>query len=202
MLGKSSGKEVPAKPAESAGTGARNLSVISSGMRVEGNCTTHGYVRIEGAVVGNVVAAGVELAQSGSVDGDIHLIEGADVGRAFLIGGRVNGTVRATHVEVQKSGHVDNGVVADEAVIQGHVRGGVLARKRLALEESAIVEGDVRADRLSLKEGGRVNGTIRMGELTEKDALPSARPIKVVSDPGAEVKEGAPAARVAAGGGA
>jgi cytoskeletal protein CcmA (bactofilin family) len=59
---------------------------------------------------------------------------------------------------------VNGGVVADEAVIHGRVHGGVQARTRLALEESAEVEGDVLARRLALKEGGRVNGNIRMGD--------------------------------------
>jgi len=72
--------------------------------------------------------------------------------------------VRAGRVEIRKGGSVSGGVVANEAVVQGKVRGGVQARTRLALDESAEVEGDVLAKRLALKEGGKVNGTIRMGD--------------------------------------
>jgi cytoskeletal protein CcmA (bactofilin family) len=149
----------------SADLGAANLSVISKEMHVEGDCTTEGRLRVEGHITGNVTANGIELLSSGSVDGDVSLPKDAQSPQTFVIGGRVAGAVRATHVEVQRTGQVQSGVFADEAVIHGHVHGGVLARKRLALEETAEVEGDVHARRLALKEGGRVNGTIRMGEL-------------------------------------
>ncbi len=43
-----------------------------------------------------------------------------------------------------------------------------MARNRLVLEDTADVEGDVRARRLALKEGGQVNGTIWMGERAMK----------------------------------
>ena len=121
-------------------------------------------MRIEGRVAGNLAASGVELAPGGTVDGDLMATTGSAATKPFVIGGTVSGAVRASRVEVRKGGSVSGGVVADEAVIRGRVRGGVQARTRLALEESAEVEGDVLARRLSLEEGGRVNGTIRMGD--------------------------------------
>ena len=73
------------------------------------------------------------------------------------------------------------GVVADEAVIHGQVHGGILARNRLALEETAEVEGDVHARRLALKEGGQVNGNIHMGD--RADVEPSGKEPAPVADP-------------------
>ena len=59
------------------------------------------------------------------------------------------------------------------------MHGGILARKRLALEETAEVEGDVDARRLALKEGGQVNGTIRMGDRADVESSgKEAEPLK------------------------
>ncbi len=177
MLGKNTDNRETTRRATPVETGSGNLSVISKEMRIEGDCATEGRVRIEGHVAGNVTASGIEVASTGSVDGDVILSEGAKASQAFVIAGRVAGAVRAAQVEVHRTGHVQSGVFADEAVIHGHVHGGVLARRRLALEETAEVEGDVHARRLALKEGGRVNGTIRMGELAEAGEAP-AKPKK------------------------
>jgi cytoskeletal protein CcmA (bactofilin family) len=143
-------------------------------MRISGDCETAGRLRIEGKVTGDVSAGGLEVATSGTVDGDVTAREGADALEAIVIDGRVEGAVRATRVEIRRGGTVNGGVVADEAVVHGHVRGGVLARRRLALEDTAVVEGDVRARRLALKEGGQVNGNIQMGEQAAAELKPKA----------------------------
>ncbi len=159
------------------------LSVISKDMHIEGNCETDGQLRIDGKISGNVTAHGVELAASGSVDGDVIAAEDAKSPQVFIIHGLVTGAVHAAQVEVRLGGRVHGGVVADEAIIHGQVHGGILARKRLALEETAEVEGDVHARRLALKEGGQVNGNISMGaraqlEPPHKKSAPVTDPIE------------------------
>jgi cytoskeletal protein CcmA (bactofilin family) len=146
-----------------------DVSIISNDMVIRGECRTHGRLRVEGRIAGNVAATAIELAPSGSVEGDVFDGNGGKGAATFVIDGRVSGTVRAPRVEIRGRGSVGGGVVADEAVIGGRVRGGVQARVRLALEATAEVEGEVLARRLALEEGGRVNGNIRMGD----DAVPS-----------------------------
>ena len=124
---------------------------------------TDGQLRIDGTISGNVTAHGVELAASGSVHGDVIRSRKYRVAQVFIISGLVGGVVHAAQVEVRRGGKVHGGVVADEAVIYGQVHGGVLARIRLTLEETAEVEGDVHARRLALKEGGQVNGQHQHG---------------------------------------
>jgi len=146
-------------PSEASG----DTSVISRDMSVIGDCSTGGRLRIHGRISGDVTARGLELTSTGSVGGDLIAYEGGD-SHLFVIDGAVEGTVRATRVEVRGNGTVTGGIVADDVVVHGRVRGGILARNRLALEDTAAVEGNVRALRLALKEGGQVNGTIQMGE--------------------------------------
>ena len=175
------GRQVTGRERNTGESGASILSLISKEMRVEGNCETSGQLLIEGKISGNVTAHGIELAASGSVDGDVIAAEKAKSAPLFIISGLVTGAVHAAQVEVRLGGKVHGGVVADEAVIHGQVQGGVLARNRLALGETAEVEGDVHARRLALKEGGQVNGNISMGERAEVE--PSAREPAPVADP-------------------
>ena len=163
MLGKTT-KE----PKESRDRGPRetggDTSVISKDLRITGNCSTEGRLRVHGRICGDVTAQALELTSTGSVEGNVSACEGGDSDHPFVIDGTVEGTVHAPHVEVRRNGAVTGGVVADDVVVHGRVQGGILARNRLALEDTAAVEGDVRARRLALKEGGEVNGTILMGE--------------------------------------
>ena len=162
MLSKAKDREAGGRP-EASAVATDDVSFISSDMKITGECSTRGQLRIEGRIQGNIAATSVELAPSGQVDGDV-VATGANGSKPFVISGSVSGAVRAGRVEVKRGGSVNGGIVADEAVIQGRVAGGVQARSRLSLEESAEVEGDVLARRLALKEGGRVNGNIRMGD--------------------------------------
>ncbi|MDX1567058.1 MAG: polymer-forming cytoskeletal protein [Longimicrobiales bacterium] len=164
MLGKSS-KDQESEGGTRATTvkGPGGASLISRDLRIVGDCVSDGRLRIEGTVTGDVTAAGLEVSPSGSVEGDVTVRKGGS-SDTIVIDGSVKGAVRGARVEVGKEGRVDGGLVATEAVVEGHVKGGILAEQRLILEETAEVEGDVRARRLALKEGGQVNGNIRMGD--------------------------------------
>lgn len=137
-------------------------SVISRDMKIVGVCSTDGPLRIDGTVAGDVKARSLELTRTGSVTGDVSAAGPESRGAAFLIDGSVDGSVRAASVEVGPNGAVASGLVATDAVVHGRVRGGIVARNRLSLEDTAVVEGDVRAARLGVKEGGRLNGTLRV----------------------------------------
>lgn len=179
------GQEVTARDGNTPETGEIHLSFIAKEMHIEGNCVTDGQLRIEGKISGNVTVHGIELVASGSVDGDVIAAEGTKSDQVFVICGLVTGAVRAPQVEVRQGGRVHGGVVADEAVIHGQVHGGILARNRLTLEETADVEGDVHARRLALKEGGQVNGNIRMGERADVESS-RTKPAPVAELPEAE----------------
>jgi len=168
LLGKTTKeKDAPSIPPQSPSS---MHSLISKEMQVTGDCTSRGAVRVEGRIAGNLRANGVEIVASGSVEGDVEVGEVGDSAGAFVIDGRVAGTVRASHVRVGPRGSIEGGIHADEAVIHGHVAGGVVARRRLALEKTAKVEGDVYARRIALEEGGMVNGAIRMGDQPPPEA--------------------------------
>jgi cytoskeletal protein CcmA (bactofilin family) len=99
------------------------LSIIGSGMRVVGDITAEGVVKIEGTVIGTVRAGRqVLVAKGGEVEGDV-------IAREAIIGGEVRGTVVAEErAEVQAS-----------SVVHGDI-----TTKRLLVHEGGEINGVVR----------------------------------------------------------
>ena len=83
------------------------------------------------------------------------------------IEGTVNGKVIAGKaVVVGRDGTVKGDIMTQDAVIGGHVTGKVIAESRLELQETSVVDGEIRARRIKLEEGGIVNGTVNTGDVT------------------------------------
>jgi cytoskeletal protein CcmA (bactofilin family) len=100
-----------------------SLSIVAPGMRVVGELTTDGVVKVEGVVEGSVNAEReVLVAKGGTVQGDIRT-------RQAIIGGKVIGAIYAEErVEVQPDSEVH----------------GDIATKRLTVHEGGEVNGQVR----------------------------------------------------------
>ena len=106
-----------------AGDGVTGLSIIGAGMRVVGDISADGVVKIEGTVVGTVQAAKqVLVAKGGEVEGDV-------VSREAIIGGEVRGGIYAEErVELQAT-----------SVVHGDV-----ATKKLFVQEGGEINGVLR----------------------------------------------------------
>jgi cytoskeletal protein CcmA (bactofilin family) len=104
--------------------GARDsvISIIGYGMRVVGDCSSEGTLRVEGTVEGTIQAGkAVVVGKDGSVIGDI-LTQDA------VIGGRVKGKIVAeSRLELQAT-----------CVIEGEVRA-----RRVKLEEGGKLNGSI-----------------------------------------------------------
>lgn len=105
------------------GDSVAGLSIIGTGMRVVGDVTADGVVKVEGTVVGTVQAAKqVLVAKGGEVEGDV-------ITREAIIGGEVRGAVYAEErVELQAT-----------SVIHGDI-----ATKRLFVQEGGEINGVLR----------------------------------------------------------
>ncbi len=91
-------------------------------------------------VVGSVHSSGV-VKVSGTVLGDVS----ADVQLLVAKGGRVEGDVRGL-----------------EVVLNGEVCGSVVAEKRVELQGSAVIHGDIKTPRLMIHEGAAVDCDVCM----------------------------------------
>lgn len=103
--------------------GVPGLSIIGAGMRVVGDISADGVVKIEGSVTGTVRAAKqVLVARGGEVEGDV-------VSREAIIGGEVRGAIYAEErVELQTT-----------SVVHGDVH-----TKRLLIQEGGEINGVLR----------------------------------------------------------
>lgn len=103
--------------------GVPGLSIIGAGMRVVGDISADGVVKIEGSVTGTVRAAKqVLVARGGEVEGDV-------VSREAIIGGEVRGAVYAEErVELQAT-----------SVVHGDIH-----TKRLLIQEGGEMNGVLR----------------------------------------------------------
>lgn len=103
-------------------SGERGLSIIASGMRVEGQLITDGVVKVEGTVVGSVRAEQqVLVAKGGVVDGDVYTQEA-------ILGGEIRGAIYATQrVEVQATSVVHGDIATQRIMVHegGEVNGRV-----------------------------------------------------------------------------
>ena len=116
-------RERPPAPAKSV-SGEAAISIIGPAMRVVGDITTDGTIRVEGEVEGVINAArGVILGQGGVITGDV--ITGDAV-----IAGTVDGSIQATNrLELQST-----------STVRGEIR---TRAEHLTLEAGARFEGKV-----------------------------------------------------------
>lgn len=112
--------------ATGAGNGA--VTIIGPGVRIEGNISFSGYLRVQGEVMGDIVCLDEHhgttvIHGAGSVTGSIKSPN-------IIVGGRVQGPLHAT-----ASIEVHNG-----ASVVGEVR-----YKQLAIHEGGVIDGVVKA---------------------------------------------------------
>lgn len=76
------------------------------------------------------------------------------------VDGEVQGDIHSTHVIVGERAKITGGIIADEVVIRGHVLGSVRG-KRVLLQTSSHVEGDVYHQTLAIEQGAFFEGKSR-----------------------------------------
>lgn len=102
------------------------VSVIGPGMRVDGDCSSEGTIRVEGRVEGTVQAdKAVVVGTDGVVVGDVRTQDA-------VISGRVDGSIVAeSRLELQASSRVE----------------GDIRSRRVRLEEGGVVDGRIEMGR-------------------------------------------------------
>lgn len=78
------------------------------------------------------------------------------------IAGRVEGSIELQeHVlTIQPTADLNAGVIAKSVVIQGAIRGDIVAGLSIALQHSASVSGKLAAPRIAINEGASFNGKV------------------------------------------
>lgn len=76
------------------------------------------------------------------------------------VDGIVEGDIHGSHVIVGPSATITGSIVADETIVRGHVVGSIRA-KRVMLQASSQVEGDIYHQALSIEQGAMFEGKSR-----------------------------------------
>lgn len=100
------------------------------------------------------------IAQGTRIQGDLQFGEG------LRIDGEVHGNIRANEGEssiliVSEVASVSGSIEADHVIINGHVKGPVLARELLELQPKAHIEGDVSYRSIEMHQGARIAGQLK-----------------------------------------
>ena len=99
-----------------------SISVLGSGLTVDGEIKTRGDVQIEGTVTGNLTSEGqVSVSPRGVIDGDV-------TAERVIVAGRVEGTIRA-----REGARLVDGARVDADITS----------PRLELEDGAVLNGRV-----------------------------------------------------------
>lgn len=100
-------------------------------------------------------------ASTTSVIGTDLVIQGNLTSKGEVqIEGEVQGDIYATHVVIGERARVTGGIIAEECVIRGHLLGTVRGR-RVLLQGSAHVEGDVYHQTMAIEQGAFFEGKSR-----------------------------------------
>lgn len=109
----------------------------------------------------------------------MRVVGDCDTEGTLRIEGAVQGKVRAGKaVVVGRDGVVVGDVITQDAVIGGRIEGTLVAESRLELQETCVIDGEIRARRIKLEEGGQVNGNVQTGERAGSKA-PQTKPTEV-----------------------
>jgi cytoskeletal protein CcmA (bactofilin family) len=121
------------RPQVATGSNDGVISIVGSGMKVNGDVETEGTIRIEGRVEGTVRAGkAVVVGKDGRIKGDIFTQDA-------VVGGEVNGTIVAeSRIELQAT-----------CVVDGEIRA-----RRIQLDEGGRVNGRVHTGEVAKASSG------------------------------------------------
>lgn len=126
------------------------------------------------------IAEGMDV--KGDINGDIDL----------LLDGRLEGNLRCRAVTVGKTGEVIGRIDAQEATIDGTVRGDIEA-KAVKLNVTARMTGDVRHDVIEVAAGAKIEGHYsRIDAKEQSKPKAPASPAKGMTEPPPKTPAGVP----------
>jgi len=147
------GKKDSEHKSESKGTNltAGSTTIVTKGIKVEGNFSGHDIITIDGTVVGNVTSTNnIIISKNGSVMGDIKAPK-------VVSSGKVQGHIICDHLEVLKSSTVTSAIKAKTVVVYGRVEGQIES-ENVSIEVNGLVKNKIQA--LNVNIGGIFEGEV------------------------------------------
>lgn len=106
-----------------------------------------------------------EISNSSNVIGKGTVLEGnVETFGNIRIEGKVTGNIKSkSKVALGNSSHVDGNIIAQNADIEGEVKGKIEISEMLVLKATAVVHGDISTGKLVVEPGAVFNGSCKMG---------------------------------------
>lgn len=109
--------------------------------------------------------AAEEISNSSNVIGKGTVLEGnIETYGNIRIEGRINGNIKSkSKIALGTGSHVEGNISAQNADIEGEVKGKVDISELLVLKSTAVVHSDIITGKLVVEPGAVFNGTCKMG---------------------------------------
>lgn len=106
-----------------------------------------------------------EISNSSNVIGKGTVLEGnIETFGNIRIEGRVNGNIKSkSKIALGNGSRVEGNITAQNADIEGEVKGRVDIAEMLVLKSTAVVNGDIATGKLVVEPGAVFNGSCKMG---------------------------------------
>jgi cytoskeletal protein CcmA (bactofilin family) len=106
-----------------------------------------------------------EISNSSNVIGKGTILEGnIETFGNIRIEGKVRGNITSkSKVALGNGSHVDGNITAQNADIEGDVKGKIEIGEMLILKATAVIHGDILTGKLVVEPGASFNGTCKMG---------------------------------------
>jgi cytoskeletal protein CcmA (bactofilin family) len=113
--------------------------------------------------------AAEEISNSSNTIGKGTLLEGnIETYGNIRIEGKVIGNVKSkSKVALGNASHVSGNIIAQNADIEGEVKGKLEVSELLVLKATAVINGDIITGKLVVEPGAVFNGTCKMGAATK-----------------------------------
>lgn len=101
------------------------------------------------------------------------------------IEGKVSGDVKSkSKVALGNSSHVEGNIMAQNADIEGEVKGRIEVSELLVLKSTAVINGDILTGKMVVEPGAVFNGTCKMGAVIKEIKLTENGASHVLPRPG------------------
>jgi len=109
-----------------------------------------------------------------TIIGPCMKVKGEFAGKEDLtVHGQVEGIIdlKKSQVTISKTGNLKGDVYGRTIIIEGEVKGDLVAEEKIVLEPSAVVRGCLTAPRINVEDGAKFKGNVDMESMnTEKQA--------------------------------
>ena len=113
------------------------------------------------------------VGEKTKITGDVEFSGGLHVD------GRIEGTIKSKDLDsgllvISEKGVVEGEIHVPAVVVDGRLKGDVVATQKIELRKNAIVDGDVRYGAIQMELGAQVNGTLTSDKDSGRKAIPAA----------------------------